>query len=348
MHIRILGVALLMQLTAVTIGPAAAQEAAGALEVDAFFYNKNSDFGNMMLRDLKAVAQERNLKIDFAFGTGEFGQLEEYLNGKTEFKKPLIIHARRDDGAQLAAHLASRHDIPLIFLTSDPGDKTLQSYDKVWFIGSLPSQHGTFQARILIDYLKNHPEWDRNGNGELDFYLIKGDIGHIDTISRTRYVQQTLKRAKYKIHNREEGFANWNRQAATEIVHKMIAHYPLEGVDAIISNNDSMAMGVLDALHEQGYNSEDPKLFIPLVGVDGSPPAMEAIRKGQMLGTVIQDSATQMQVCVRLLEFLQQNPQGSPDESVLGVEVRPDRRIYIPYALLFQGDGQLQRVMEEQ
>ena len=60
-------------------------------------------------------------------------------------------------------------------------------------------------------------------------------------------------------------------------------------IEVVISNNDSMAIGAIEALQEQGYNNGDKTKIIPVVGVDAIPEAQKLIKEGIMTGSVLQD-----------------------------------------------------------
>jgi methyl-galactoside transport system substrate-binding protein len=61
-------------------------------------------------------------------------------------------------------------------------------------------------------------------------------------------------------------------------------------IEVIIANDDTMAIGAIKALQEEGYNMGNSLNTIPVVGVDVTPTAKELIEKGYMLGSVFQDS----------------------------------------------------------
>ena len=60
-------------------------------------------------------------------------------------------------------------------------------------------------------------------------------------------------------------------------------------IEAIISNNDDMAIGAIEALQKYGLNKGGDSKYIPVVGVDGVPRAKELINQGIMTGTVATD-----------------------------------------------------------
>ena len=61
-------------------------------------------------------------------------------------------------------------------------------------------------------------------------------------------------------------------------------------IEAIIANNDAMAIGAIQALQKYGYNKGNKEKNILVVGVDGIPEAQNLVNKGFMAGTVIQDA----------------------------------------------------------
>lgn len=52
-------------------------------------------------------------------------------------------------------------------------------------------------------------------------------------------------------------------------------------IELVISNNDDMALGAIDAIQRAGDHSG-----IKVVGIDGTPGAMEAMERGELFGTV--------------------------------------------------------------
>jgi methyl-galactoside transport system substrate-binding protein len=61
-------------------------------------------------------------------------------------------------------------------------------------------------------------------------------------------------------------------------------------IEAIISNNDNMAIGAVEALQKYGFNKGDSSKYIPVVGIGGVPEAKKLIDQGFMTGTAVQDS----------------------------------------------------------
>ena len=95
----------------------------------------------------------------------------------------------------------------------------------------------------------------------------------------------------------------WNRVQGQE---KMAAFLAAHGdkVEAVFANNDDMALGAIEALKAAGY-FKDGK-FMPVVGVDATAPAIQALKDGTLLGTVLNDAVNQGQATFNLSYLLAQ------------------------------------------
>jgi ribose transport system substrate-binding protein len=78
--------------------------------------------------------------------------------------------------------------------------------------------------------------------------------------------------------------ANWDRSQAFPIVQAWLSKYG-DKIKAIWAANDDMALGAVEALRAQGLAGK-----IPVVGVDGIPEAIQAVKTGEMTATVSSDA----------------------------------------------------------
>ena len=79
------------------------------------------------------------------------------------------------------------------------------------------------------------------------------------------------------------GIANWERTQASALMETWHKTYG-DQIELIICNNDDMALGVVDALERANYN------FHNIVGIDGTPQGLDAVKEGKILGTVVSDT----------------------------------------------------------
>ena len=73
-------------------------------------------------------------------------------------------------------------------------DKAAMSFNKdTYYVGFDANQGAELQGTMVKEYIeKNIDKIDRNGDGVIGYVLAIGDIGHNDSIARTRGVRKAL------------------------------------------------------------------------------------------------------------------------------------------------------------
>ena len=169
-------------------------------------------------------------------------------------------------------------------------------WEKLYYIGCNAEQSGIMQGEIVADYIKNHPEVDKNQDGKIQYVLLEGEAGHQDAISRTDYSVKTLLEQGINLEKLSYQFADWNRAQAENRVSQLIDQYGSE-IELILSNNDEMALGAVEAYKNASYRqAERPIIF----GIDGLTDALEAVEHGTMQGTVYNDKEDQARMIALL------------------------------------------------
>lgn len=184
-------------------------------------------------------------------------------------------------------------DIPIIFFNRELVEEDLQRWDKLYYVGADAFESGIIQGEVLIEKLdKDFASVDKNGDGVLQYVMLEGEAGHQDSLIRTMYVINTVSDAGYQLERMADEIANWNRdQGKTKMAQWMEAFG--DEIEVVFANNDDMALGAIDALKEAGYfGMSDLKAPI-ILGIDGTKPALEAVERGELYGTVLNDSAGQ-------------------------------------------------------
>lgn len=214
--------------------------------------------------------------------------------------------------------MAKQEDIPVLFFNREPVREDLMQWEKLYYIGCNAEQSGIMQGEIVADYIKNHPEVDKNQDGKIQYILLEGEAGHQDAISRTDYSVKTLLEQGINLEKLSYQFADWNRGQAENRMSRLIEQYGDE-IELVISNNDEMALGAVEAYKNAGYMQSDyPVIF----GIDGLDDALEAVRLGTMQGTVYNDREAQARKIALIAVALFRGN----DVSVLGLE---DERYYM-------------------
>jgi methyl-galactoside transport system substrate-binding protein len=131
---------------------------------------------------------------------------------------------------------------------------------------------------------------DKNEDDVLQYVLLVGEKLNKTSIDRSAYSISTIQEAGIKTEELASPILEWDEESAKNTVGSLFFRYGNK-IEVIISNDDSMAIGAVQALQKYDYNKGDKLKSIPVVGVDGVPEAKELVSKGFMLGTASQNTA---------------------------------------------------------
>lgn len=244
----------------------------------------------------------------------------------------LALNIVDPQAAAKAVDALKKADVPVVFFNREPDLEMLKSYARARFVGTTAFDAGIMQGDIIAELWRDHPDFDRNKDGKCQYMMIQANLDNPEAVARTEYsVKQARDKGIVMQQVGETLLCNWDDKVAYTAVRLLFPLYK-DTLELIIANNDSMALGAIEALQEHGFNLEngDPEKFIPVVGVDAVPRATEAVTKGIMSGTVVQDAkamgeaiATMLMNAVEGVNCLQGLPYTWDDS---GIAIR------IPYA----------------
>ena len=179
--------------------------------------------------------------------------------------------------------------IPTVFFNREPDTDVIKSYDKAVFIGTNAADAGKMQGDIVKEIFDANPAYDINGDGKVQYVMFQGEPDNPEAIARTKYsVEQAVANGVDMEQVGEIQVCNWDTEQAQKAMEAILAAN--EGkIELVLANNDGMAIGCIAALSNIGYNVEGGDKFVPVVGVDATDAAKDAIAKGTMSATVLQD-----------------------------------------------------------
>ena len=176
-------------------------------------------------------------------------------------------------------------DVPVVFFNRQPVEEDMDRWDKLYYVGADAKESAVLEAEIVAEqYEKDPASLDKNGDGVVSYVLLEGENNHQDSLIRTEWSIQTLKDRNVPIEKVTGGIANWERSQASALMEQWLSAYP-DTIELVISNNDDMALGAIDALERAGINR------VSVVGIDGTTQGQDAVRSGKMLGTVSSDKS---------------------------------------------------------
>ena len=229
---------------------------------------------------------------------------------------------------------------PVIFFNRQPSNSTTGELDmdtlnfneNTYYVGFDATQGGDLQGEMVLNYIKAHAaELDRNGDGIIGYVLAVGDIGHNDSIARTRGTRKALGTGKevdgnidpqpigtntdgssdivqdgkvtaddgkeYIIRElasqemKNQSGATWDAATAGNALQSWSSSFG-DQIDVVVSNNDGMGMSMFNAWSKDNN--------VPTFGYDANSDAVAAIAEGYA-GTISQNPAVQAYLTLRLL-----------------------------------------------
>lgn len=281
------------------------------------------------LRAVISNEAEDKAKVLFGDGLGlqlvQNDQIDSFINQGVD---SIIINVVDRSVSGYIIEKAKNKNVPLVFFNREPYSSDMYQWPGgVYYVGSISSESGYIQGQIIADYWLTHPEADINGDGVMQYVMLKGEIGHKDTIERTKYSIQAINDRGILTEKIATDFAQWNRVKGQELMTSILSSLKDNEIEVVISNNDEMALGAIDALKAYGYFFDGK--YIPIVGCDASSSALKAIEDGTLLGTVLNDSYNQGKAIFRLSYELANGIE--PTEKSIGYPITQGKYIWIPY-----------------
>ena len=75
---------------------------------------------------------------------------------------------------------AMQANTPVVFFNREPFEDDMAMWDKVYYVGAKAEESGTISGQLIVDYWLANPDADKNGDGVLQYVMLKGEPGHQD------------------------------------------------------------------------------------------------------------------------------------------------------------------------
>ena len=278
---------------AVTLWGCGEAEGGPTLRIGVALYQQEDTFIETVARELQRVAQEeeqaRNWKINLYITDGKESQTtqNEQVDRFLERGYDVICVNIVDRTAAAVIIDKAPAGVPVIFFNREPVEEDLRRWRHAYYVGLPAGDAGVLQGELVLDAWENQrEELDRNGDGVIQYVMLEGEPGHQDALLRTEYCISTMTKAGVATEKLASDAANWQRGQAAIRMRQWLREFG-EDIEVVFANNDDMALGAIDACTEAG---EDKDTMPFIVGVDATPPALEALREGTLKGTVRNDA----------------------------------------------------------
>lgn len=264
------------------------------VKIDVLLYRFDDKYIASVREELEKIQTENSDKVRFVFHDGKNDQalqnqsLDSVIKEGTDL---LLVNLVDINTAQSVINKIKEANIPVVLFNREPNipDQPIKSYNRAVFIGTDAKEAGVLQGEIILDeWNNNRNNMDKNADGILQYLMLTGERNNLEAIGRTKYSILTIQKAGVPTEELALRVGDWDRELARVATESVFFRYG-NRIEAIIANNDDMAIGAIEALQARGYNKGDISRTIAVVGVDATDEAKDLIAKGFMKGTVIQD-----------------------------------------------------------
>lgn len=266
----------------------AQQEASGATEGNgapiALLMAQRDEWLSVLQTSIQDEAQKAGYALQSYDASGDGNaQIACIEAAKTNGAKALIVNLTKS--ALAPSILEAAGDMSVVFVNREPEDAALMGEHTV-YVGADETIPGRLQGEALADY------FDAQGKNEIRYILLSGTEGLEHTRLRTEGVLNTLKeRGITTVAVGEPLVCNYDRLTALNSITPVLQQNEF---DCVISNNDAMALGAIEAMKQAGI---DPKTK-PVVGIDLLDDAKDAVRSGELLMTAYQNADAEAKCAV--------------------------------------------------
>lgn len=271
---------------------------AAKLKIGCTIYKYDDNFMSFVRKHIENFAKDADVELEIQDSKNDPAVQMEQIDAMINKGVNVLAINMVDPGtAPTIIEKAKAANIPLILFNKE-NKEAMSAYDKVWYVGTASEESGIIQGEMVAKAWKEKSaDWDKNKDGKMQYVLLKGEPGHPDAEARTKYAIDQIVKEGVQVEELELQTGMWDASKAKDLMQTWLDKHG-DKIEMVICNNDGMALGAVEALKAAGY-FKDGK-YMPVVGVDAIPEALDLIKKGEMLGTVLNDALNQAKATVEL------------------------------------------------
>lgn len=232
-------------------------------------------------------------------------QLSQIQNFIASGVDAIIVNPVDTSATAAMTKLAADAKTPLVYVNRQPIDVDALP-DNAAFVASNEVDSGTLETKEVCKLL----------GGKGNIVVMMGELSNQAAVQRTADVHDVLATPECSgLKIVEEQTANWSRTQGSDLMTNWLS----AGLqfDAVVANNDEMAIGAIQALKASGRAMDT----VVIGGVDATQDALAAMAAGDLDVTVFQNAAGQ--------------GQGSVDAALkLARGEAVDQKVWIPFELV--------------
>jgi inositol transport system substrate-binding protein len=271
----------------------------------------DDNFLTVLRNGMQAHADANGISVQIEdAGNDVAKQLDQINNFIASGVSAIVVNAVDTSATQAMSDAAAAAGVPLVYVNRQPINMDTLP-DNQAFVASNEVDSGTLETMEVCRLLKEA------GKAEAQIYVMMGELSNQAAVQRTADIHDVMASGNcgVTLNIIDEQTANWSRdEAANLMTNWMSTGAPF---DAVIANNDEMAIGAIQAMKAGGMDMA----AVIVGGVDATQDALAAMQAGDLDVTVFQDAAGQGAGALNAAVAL------SKGEAV-------EQKVYIPFQLV--------------
>ena len=232
-------------------------------------------------------------------------QLSQVQNFIANGVDAIIVNPVDTSATAAITKAAADAGVPLVYVNREPIDVDKLG-PKAAFVASNEAESGTLETKQICKLL----------GGKGNILVIEGVLSNQSAVQRTKDVHEVIATPDCSgMKVVAEQTANYDRTQGQNLMTNWLS----KGMkfDAVVSNNDEMAIGALQAMKSAGVDTKKAVVG----GIDATQDALASMKAGDLKVTVFQDAAGQ--------------GKGAVDAALALAGGKPvDKKVYIPFQLV--------------
>jgi len=271
----------------------------------------DDNFLTVLRNGIQSYADANGQKVQIEDAQGDVAkQLDQINNFIASGVTAIIVNAVDTSATQAMSDAAAAANIPLVYVNRQPINVDTMP-DNQAFVASNEVDSGTLETLEVCRLLKE------GGKAEANVYVMQGELSNQAAVQRTADIHDVIGGTEcgVKVNIIDEQTANWSRDEAQTLMTNWLSTGT--AFDAVIANNDEMAIGAIQAMKAGGIDMAS----VIVAGIDATQDALAAMAAGDQDITVFQDAAGQ--------------GSGAVDAAVkLAAGETVEQKVYIPFQLV--------------
>ncbi|TYL46692.1 sugar ABC transporter substrate-binding protein [Marinomonas sp. IMCC 4694] len=293
-------------LTAIASSVIATSVSAADLKIGVSMALFDDNFLTTLRNGIQSAAKEQGVDVQIEDAKNGVGnQLNQVQNFIASGVDAIIVNPVDTDATVSISDDAQAAGIPLIYVNRQPINVDLLPDDQA-FVASDEKVSGTLQTQEVCRLM----------GGKGNVVVMMGELTNQAALQRTQDIHDVIATPECSgLKIVQQQTAEWSRTKGSDLMTNWIA----AGIqfDAVIANNDEMAIGAVQALKASGRSMDD----VVIAGIDATVDALAAMKAGELDVTVFQSADGQGRGAVNTAVKL-----------INGQNV--DRKVWVPFELV--------------